>query len=340
MDLFYSLQLLFEKRLGWELYRPIGMEWWDEGYWSVYPHPDTAAQFLSTSQSVNIPKDVHGFQLPQRLRHNENYHYDDGIYYVVDPSKGMVNRGITLQRFKDTKFDIVLSSIPQHIPMYNKLIQNFQPQAKHIFQVGNCWGRQPGVSNILASTTPFAVPAEINACFYHQEFDLETFHQAPAREEKKIFSFIHYMREVDLYNAYRAALPGFIFCSHGAGMERDLCVSVEIAARIRESMFVWHIKPEGDGYGHILHNAYATGRPAIIKGSHYRGKLGETLLSNGSTCIDIENLPVAAGAAEILRASQPDRYSAMSENAYNRFRSVVDFDAEEQRIRQFLGQLR
>lgn len=33
-DLFESLAILFEDRLGWELYRPIGMEWFDEGYWN------------------------------------------------------------------------------------------------------------------------------------------------------------------------------------------------------------------------------------------------------------------------------------------------------------------
>jgi hypothetical protein len=32
-DLLYSLQRLFEDRLGVEVYVPIGHEWWDEGYW-------------------------------------------------------------------------------------------------------------------------------------------------------------------------------------------------------------------------------------------------------------------------------------------------------------------
>lgn len=33
-DLYYSLQLLFEDRLGVQLFTPIGHEWWDEGYWN------------------------------------------------------------------------------------------------------------------------------------------------------------------------------------------------------------------------------------------------------------------------------------------------------------------
>ena len=31
--LWESLRLVFEERFGWELYRPIGMDWFIEGYW-------------------------------------------------------------------------------------------------------------------------------------------------------------------------------------------------------------------------------------------------------------------------------------------------------------------
>jgi hypothetical protein len=337
MDLFYSLQLLFEKRLGWELYRPIGMEWWNERLWSVYNHPNTAKQYLSTEQAIEIPKDVHGFSLPQRLRHNEVYRSEDGIYYVEDPSKGKVNRGITLERFRATKFDFLISSMPAHIPIFNELIRRWQPQARHIFQVGNAWGRQPGVGNILASTAPFPVPSDVNVCFYHQEFDLDVFSKAPPSPDRKVFSFIHYMREMELNLEFRRVMPDWEFRTFGGGMEGDLCRSSDIASRLRESAFVWHIKPEGDGFGHIIHNAFAVGRPPIVKMSHYVGKLAGSLMVDGVTCVNIEGLPVEEAARRIRSIHSSDRYGEMCEAASRRFRENVDYDREETVIRSFLG---
>ena len=49
-DLLYSLQKLFEDRLGFELYVTIGHEWWDEGYWrfgEVFGDDRLAQQYLN-----------------------------------------------------------------------------------------------------------------------------------------------------------------------------------------------------------------------------------------------------------------------------------------------------
>lgn len=340
MDLFYSLQLLFEKRLGWELYRPIGMEWWNEGLWAVYNHPSTAKQYLSTEQAIDVPKDVHGFSLPERLRHNSVYRYEDGIYYVEDPSKGKVNRGITLARFKEMKFDFLVSSMPPHIPIFNELIRRWQPHAKHIFQVGNMWGQQPGVSNILASTAPFSVPRGVNICFYHQEFDLGVFRPAPPGKDRKVFSFIHYMREMELNLDFRRVMPGWEFRTFGGGMEGDLCRSSDIASKIGEAAFVWHIKPEGDGFGHIIHNVFAIGRPPIVKMSHYAGKLAGSLMVDGVTCINIEGVPVEYSAQRIESLFSSGGYEEMCNAAGSRFREIVNYDQEETAIRSFLERAR
>ena len=51
ISLLYSLQLLFEKRLGGNLFTPIGEEWFTQGYWkgaeAYGNHPSTIKQFLS-----------------------------------------------------------------------------------------------------------------------------------------------------------------------------------------------------------------------------------------------------------------------------------------------------
>jgi hypothetical protein len=248
--LYHSLQLLFEKRLGWKLYRAIGPEWYHEGYWMIYNHPHTVNQFLGLHQATEIPMDIHGNPLTENERKNLHYDVKDGIYYIMDPVHECNHRAITLDRFKDMDFDIVLSSIPAHIAPYNKLISLYQPRAKHIFQVGNCWGHLPGVRNILASTAPFDVPVNINLCNYHQEFDLNIFRYEPPSFHNVVHSYVHYMKNPEIMDQVATSLPGWQFTKFGAGMDMPILEARGVADSIRRSSFTWHYKPEGDGFGH------------------------------------------------------------------------------------------
>jgi hypothetical protein len=45
-SLLQSFILLFEKRLGGNVFRPIGMEWAEKGFWKIYDHPATREQYL------------------------------------------------------------------------------------------------------------------------------------------------------------------------------------------------------------------------------------------------------------------------------------------------------
>lgn len=339
-DLYYSLQLLFEKRLGAEMYRPIGMEWYEQGFWAVYPHPDTARQFLGLDHAIDPPKDVHGNYLSDREQLNKYYRFEDGIYYVRDTTKEKVQRGITLDKFKDTSFDILISSIPQHIPLFNRLIQKFQPDAKHIFQVGNAWGRRPGVYNILSSTAPFSTPADINVAFYHQEFDLDIFQYEHPVVHNEVDSYIHYMKETNLLEQYKANLPGWKFRTHGAGMQDCFHKTADIAQQMMDSAWTWHVKPGGDGYGHVLHNTFACGRPVITKTGHYSNRLGGQLLEDQVTCIDIGRRTQHENVRALQLLSQPDAHIEMCARVYKRFCDLVNFDEEEQKIRKFLENLR
>jgi hypothetical protein len=340
-ELYYSLQLLFEKRLSFELFRPIGLDWYHQRYWSVYPHPATAAQFLSLDQASSEPKDVHGNPLEQVTCVNLHYQIEDGIYYVVDNTKnGVVQKAITLDKFKDTKFDILLCSLPQHIPIFNELITRYQPTAKLIFQVGNAWGYQSGVNNILASTASFSAPSNINTCFYHQEFDLNTFRYTEPTSRTTVNSYIHYMQRVDLIQQYQQLLPQWNFNCFGAGMSHNIAKTCDLATTMRDSAFTWHYKPEGDGFGHVLYDTYACGRPAIIWVPFYQGKSAQALLEDQITCIDISKNSITQNISLLQKYSQPDEHNKICENAYKRFQQVVNFDQEEVVIRQFLSNLR
>jgi hypothetical protein len=339
-ELYYSLQLLFEKRLNAEMYRPIGMEWYHEGFWNVYPHIDTANQYLGLNSSSNIPKDIHGNNLPRALWGNVDYRIEDGIYYVTDFTKGAIQRGITLDKLKSMKFDIVIASMPCHVSRFQKLIKLYQPQAKLIFQIGNPGWRIPSdVKNVLNSTTPHYVPPGINTVEYHQEFDLETFKYIPPINNTTVNSYIHYMPKLDLLDEYKKLLSDYSFTTYGAGMDKSLFKSLEIARAMQDSGWTWHMKPLGDGYGHTLHNTYACGRPVIIKKSYYHNMIGEKLLEDQETCIDIGAHSLQENISLIRRFSEPDNHQSLCERAYKRFKNVVNFDEEEIKIRKFISRL-
>ena len=339
-DLYYSLQLLFEKRLGAEMYRPIGLDWYTEGFWHVYPHVDTAKQFLGLDQAINPPKDVHGNFLSDREQLNKYYRFEDGIYYVRDTTKDKIQRGITLDKFKEMHFDILISSMPAHINCFNQLIHKYQRKAKHIFQVGNAWGRQPGVFNILASIAPFSIPADsgLNICFYHQEFDLDDFRYEPPEVHNKIDSYIHYMQKPELLRQYANAL-GYESHTHGAGMEGCFHKTAHIGECMRNSGWTWHYKPGGDGYGHILHNSFACGRPVIIQKAFYKGQIAEELLVDGETCVDITSREAKYSIALIQEMSKPENHKEVCKRVRKRFDEVVNFNKEEQKIRSFLDRV-
>ncbi len=338
--LFHSLYLLFEKRLGWEIYRQIGEDWYPN-YWLVYDHPYTVNQFLGLQQGKEIPTDVWGKPLPEEQRKNLNFTVEDGIYYIKNPVYDTVHRAITLEKFKNTHFDIILSSVPAHIPRFNNLIANFQPHAKHIFQVGNAWGHLPGVKNILASTAPFAVPSDINVVNYHQEFDLDTFKYEPPKFHNVVHSYIHYMQSPHLMNSIASSplLGGWTWMQYGAGMGQSIPDARGMADAYRRSAFTFHFKPEGDGFGHTLFSSFACGRPPLVWANFYQGKAAAPLLLDQQTCIDASRYPLHDLASLLKKFSEPEEHLRMCEAAHKRFKEVVDFDQEEIKIRKFLENL-
>lgn len=331
-DLYESFRLLFEKRMGWELYRPIGMSWFSQGYWKIAePYGNdmgTVKQFLGLD---NGPWDCY-----KNL--NGDYKLDNGIYYVWDPVHEVHQKAITLEKFKEMPIDIVISSIPAHYVSFEKLIKDFKPGAKHIAQMGNNYWTTD-VKNVMCSTTTFA-PADKNAIFYHQEFDLDIFRYVPALNFRNVTSFVHLLPRRDLYEKYKSALPEFKFKACGISCPDGTVPGLkDVAQAMQNSTFGWHVKPGGDGFGHIWHNYYACGRPVITDFNDYNGKLGGLLFEDGVTGIDIGNCSVEVGAAKIRYFSMHGNFEKMSKSAYERFKQVVDYDKEFQGITGFLERL-
>ena len=335
--LFTSLAYLFEDRLGGALYYPLGMPWYEQGFWNVYDHIETAIQYLSLDQLYK-PKDG----TPPL---NQIVEKDNGIYVVQDTNVKREIKGISLERFKQEKFDIIIASIPQHVEPFIKLRNLYQPQAKLIFQVGNMWAFDTSfpIKNILASATIPSLPG-FNTVQYHQEFSLDVFHYAPVTNRRKIYSFINCLNVVDIYRKdwnlflqLEKLMPDYEFRSYGAQARDGWCNGVEeVAQKTREATFVYHCKNQGDGFSYGMFTAAACGRPLITRLSDYKGKLAEPLI-NDQTSIIVDGMIPQQIADRIKEVDEKCIY--MGEYIHNKFKETVSFDQEERAIRLFLDNL-
>lgn len=340
--LYDSLRILFEERLGWELYRAIGLDWYHEKFWHVYPHPATAEQYLGFHIGKDFQKMVEDDPEACHTFRNSSWTLESSsaqdIFAISSLSfPKVVYKGITLDTFKEMDFDLIISSMPQHVQPFKDLINLYQPQAKHIFQIGNNWGIPNGV-NILTSAATISHP---EACFYHQEFNLDLFHKKDIStvNTKSVANMMHYIQGFGNFAALEASLPDWNFKAHGSGNRdgpRGPDVA-DVAKAFEEFGFLWHYKKEGDGYGYNIHHAAATGTPMLVNKKHFKGMTAEALLIDGVTCIDLDRHSLPA-VTEILKDAS-ENYERWSTNTYNRFKEVVDFDKEFEEIKRFLENL-
>lgn len=334
-SLFNSLKMLFEDRLGHKLYRPVGLEWHEKGLWCVYDHPATAQQYLSLDPRY---KPVDGSpQLNRVVSDSPDY------YSILEPEYEYEQKAITYEQFMNMDIDIVIASLPQHIEPYMRLAK--EKNAKFIFQIGNAWThdvlpKEP--MNVLASANIEPRDIADNIITYHQEFSLGLFKPVDIRPLKIIRSF---MNVPDQFPDYPMLLEleqklGWNVKIHGGqGRDNPIHGAEALASAIQKSGWIWHVKAGGDGYGHVLFNSAACGIPLIVKRSYYAGKLGEKLLLDGETCIDIDGLSVDQLIDKLNYYTDPERYAEMCNKVYNNFRENVDFDKDAEEVKKFLERL-
>lgn len=334
-----SIIMLFEGRLGGQVYRPIGTEWFEEGYWAIFSHPATVQQYLG----------INGATPDGTPPLNDVIKTEDTVFYCKDIDSTKTNKAITLTGFMTMPIDIVIASIPEHIEPFKKLCSLHPNHPKLIHQIGNSWNiPNNSVQNVMASAICNNVPPDINYVQYHQEFPLDVFYPASFKPQKIINSFINCLNVVDnhkldweLFLALEKLMPKWEFKSYG-GQCRDGVIAgdKEIAQMMRETAFGFHCKSGGDGYGHIIHNLSRCGVPMIIRESDYIGKMAEPFIDDGVTCITVDGKTPEQIAAQIEAAYKaPFNFAAMRKELADRFKSLVDFDHEELILREFIDKL-
>lgn len=339
--LLQSFILLFEQRFGGEVYRPIGRDWYDKGYWKIYDHPATVAQYLDPGSATPDGSSP----LNQTTGDSSS-----GIYFCDDIQSGGKNKAITYNAFMATNFDIVIASVPQHIAPFRKLCDEHPNHPKLIYQIGNAWTitneQNAMVDGIMASAKCPLTPTK-PYIEYHQEFDLgvfnlRTFAQLP---EPVITSFVNcfntdqlFALDWQVFRQTEISMPNYEFKAMGGGCRDGSAHGAHgVAAQMERSRFIWHTKAGGDGYGHVIHTAAARGIPLIVRKSYYDGKMAEPLLKDGETCIVIDGLSGAQIVDKINQYSEPEIYRQMCDKTYDNFLANVDFDREAQEIEKFLS---
>ena len=200
--LLYSLQLLFEDRLGGTVYVPVGHDWWDEGFWqfgAVFGDDRLAQQYLNP---------------------NPPWKWSEGLWQCEDveyPNRRIL--GVTLEQAREWEWAYTVASVQENQPGFDRIAK--ETGAKAVYQVGNNnqridWSLDPLV---LASAK---IQMEGRGVTYHQEFSKdETFQFAPPEKASPsvIRSFVNCFNvipdEFRRYGVFQQLLPEFLFFTHG-----------------------------------------------------------------------------------------------------------------------------
>ena len=335
-DLYYSLKALFEDRLGWELYRPIGLDWFDEGYWHIAkPYGDardTINQYLDIGPG---DQDWDPTMRPGLLDK------EDEVYYCWEPVHNYHQKAITFKQFKDMKFDVVMPTVTLHDNCYTRLQQLYQPQAKVICQMGNIH-QTTSLKHVLHNA-PYTPRPGQKVLYYHQELNLNLYKYVPVDTSKKaIYSMVNLLPDPHYYHGLKEGLPEVDMKAWGSSTPDGRLLGCRgVAEQMQNANIGLNVK-EVIGMGHTVMGWFASGRPVITGMNKIRqyGKDLVKLFEPGVTCYDLDNGHDIAGHCTNLRQMlEPEVNIKMCEAAYARFNEVINYEEEEAQIRQFLGDI-
>lgn len=331
-DLLHSLRMLFEDRYGWELYTPGGMDWYEEGIWRFERErlgDVVARQFL---QPWDADVDRGTYSERQDQTH-----------------PGRIIRRLTLAQARDLRPDIVIATLAENEFSLAQLAR--ETGATYGIQIGN----QGAMNNfalaafVMSSVT---LPRDpwMPHVYYHQEFSLDDFrYEYPPVERDLVATRVQCITDTPEHVRFRqlaALVPEARFRHYGhCGEQDDLWggnahTSAEVAEQMRAARIGWHAKRWSDGYGHVVHNWFAVGRPVLGTAGYYADKLAGPLFVEGETSFDIDGY-TDHDLAELIRwlLTDDDAHRRLSENARRRFEDVVSFDDEARAIREMLDRV-
>lgn len=288
---------------------------------------DTICQFLSEDQgSYDMYKCLNG----DHTKENKIYKVKD---YAHD---NFFHKAITLETFKDMKFDIIMPTYPGHDVSWKRLRDLYQPKASLIAQLGNTG--QTTICDHVLSSVPYINTESKNVVFYHQELDPNFYFVDDPLPTPHITSVVNLFPYPEIYNKYKSLVPEATWRYHGANCpDGSLSGPRNVSRVMRESMVGWHLKPQG-GLGHSAMGWFACGRPLVTDMTDHKewGSTSFTLFRPGETCIDLSQRNEVGNTKLIRELLNPEVFATWSKRCRKVFDEVINYDEEEQRIRSFL----
>lgn len=373
-QLFQSLIYLFEMRLGIELYRPEGMQWYPDYYW--HPLPAEAEANLTAGSGVKLRGPA--IKKFSWLKDERPAYFDqDNLCF----------RWFSLDRAHE--IDYLICTSDRNEQRFANLKRNLCPKAKVVRYVGN---RSESVDTanwdigIFATLKYYEQFKHSKPCvLFHPEFDLNLYSYTdplpPTLHSPIIRSYLNFLwhhREAnspwELWNrwaGYANAL-GAMTILHGLGtpppdvhVEMDVILDTcfdrmgrpdlkdrskwpdlrwnqgepgshkQIADLMKCSNLAMHIKRGSEGYGYVIHALAACGRPPIIEEDAYRELSAFRFLQHRETCLYVTGNDTID--RENLRwALQPENNLRMAQTLHQRFCDNVSFEAEATAITKLL----
>lgn len=315
-----SLYYLFNKRFNFKVYIPTGFDWLDkDDLYSCYPNRDTANQMLNS------------------------WLYDEKYRDMFLP--------ITHEEFLNSEIDIIVASLYENHFLFKKIIEKYNKKTKLILQAGNNLTpelvRMTEATNLLSSAYPTYVQCNnIHKVFCRQEFSLDFFKPSEQCNIKSIANFKNIMEDdFQIMLELEKKMTDWDFKCYGA-LNRDgnICDREnQMADAINKFGFIFHVKKD-DGYGHVIHNSFACGKPMIVDlntaGVYWNGEFTRNtasfLYEKDNTIIDVNE-----GIDNIIYKLNfmADNYIDYKNNVIKKFKEVVDFDKEFIEVKKFIENL-
>lgn len=332
-DLAESHHLVFADRFGWEVFVPYGMDWFTSDTWQFERawHGDAVArQYLLGIWQGEEPD-------------------ANGIVRLVDTRHpGRILTGITYEAAREQRWDAVMSSVPANALGFAQFAR--ETGAVFGIHIGNQWGDEAWHTKpdfaIVTTTSP--IPQGICHVVVHQEFSLKEFYPSLPEGFGPVRSFVNCFPETPEYANFLETARGGADLSwevHGAlgtaqadeFTKEDIHGVDRVAELMRGAGAIWHAKHWSDGFGHVIHNAFAVGRPVFGYERYYRDKLAGPLWVDGVTSFDVERRS-RDEVYTLLRRLRDDRdfYLDVCASSAQRFSEIVSFDQDAEQIKAML----
>lgn len=327
--LFESLAMLFEDRFGWQVFRPIGMEWYREGYWKHHLEA-VAHQYLDP-----YPSDQ-----------------DCGDYFERPDASHPPRRHklVTLAQARDLRLNFTLATLTENEVGFHRFAR--EVGAKAGIQVGNRFTHDRWdcadfamLSAVLEDTRGIE---NVPYVCYRQEFDLNLFRfEYPPRERDLAATWVNCLSDMpDLFDYFKALandVPELRWKCYGHYRENNpywevnLSPVAAVSGKMRAARVGIQFKWYGDGMGHVAHNLFACGKPVVATASYYKNQMAGPLFVDGVNSLDVQTHSYAEVVAWVKRLALDDEFhQKVSEASYRRFKEVVDFEEDAEKVRRLL----